>query len=73
MYVGLIILVGHVTSPVRGEVVKTVTVVGGIVMVVGCSTVLITTFVRVVVYSEYSVEREVTTLTDRLVSVMVIV
>ena len=73
MYVGLFILVGHVTSPVRGEVVKTVTVVGGIVMVVGCSTVLITTFVRVVVYSEYSVEREVTTLTDRLVSVMVIV
>lgn len=55
MYVGLITLVGQVTSPVRDEVVKTVTVVGGIVMVVGCSTVtgcvtvLITTLVRVVV------------------------
>ena len=58
MYVGLIILVGQVTSPLRDEVVKTVTVVGGIVMVIGrstvtgvqsCVTVLITTFVRVVV------------------------
>ena len=55
MYVGLITLVGQVTSPVRDEVVKIVTVVGGIVMVVGCSTVttcvtvLITTLVRIVV------------------------
>jgi hypothetical protein len=58
VYVGLITLVGQVTSPVRDEVVKIVTVVGGIVMVVGCLTVtggptcvtvLITTLVIVVV------------------------
>jgi hypothetical protein len=51
VYVGLIVLEGQVTSPVRDVVVQTVTVVGGIVMVVGCLTVtvLITILVRVVV------------------------
>jgi hypothetical protein len=87
VYVGLIILEGHVTIPVRDVVVvmmmgEAVTVVGGIVMVVGCSIVtgvhtsvmrLITTLVSVVVYSEYFVAREATTLTETLVSVTVVV
>jgi hypothetical protein len=58
VYVGLIVLEGQVTIPVRDVVVQKVTVVGGIVMVVGCLTVtggptcvtvLITTLVIVVV------------------------
>lgn len=87
MYVGLIVLEGQVTSPVRDEVIMTggaVTVVGGMVIVVGCSmvigvhgcvtvVVLMTTLVSVAVYSEYFVAREATTLTETLVSVMVAV